>query len=673
MKKKRKIKRRRPLPKFQMKYEPTTLDHLGLKLYSTLPPVISELVSNAHDAEAELVEIEIPRGAVDSTSEVTVRDYGHGLSPQELQDEFLPVGRNRRGDDGAQFMSRNSKRRVTGRKGLGKLAVFGIAEEVDVCAVQSGYAVTLRINYLKIKEWTRRHAGEDFEPELISSGPTDLRDGLLITMRSLVRRSPIVEDDLRRGLARRLTLIRSGFCVKVNGKAIGPGDRYRRSDCDKEFSWSLSELPHSDKIRGCKLRGWIGFLAKSSQMDRGVDIYASGKSVELASNFEYAGTTGQFARAYLVGELHADSLDGTEDLASTSRTTVLWESDFGQALKEWGKHTLYWAFNKWAELKRKKKEKEIITVGEFDEWLKSRQPREQKIAETILKQLVNDPNLEPESARPLIEVVKSSVESLAFQDLVTSMEQETLNPAKLIQLFDEWRVIEAREHLKLADGRLEAVDQLESYMEADALEVEQMQKLFETHLWLIDSAWTEADGQATYTKLLRKHCPQPKNTPDEDLRIDILGIRSDRRVTVVELKRPGKLLSLDDLTQIGKYVDWLDDHIQGTGRDSPQHVDGLLLVGRHNPKVSRAVKRMAAADIRVETYSELHDRAKDVYKHVEKALEAQAPEYAKKRRRELNRRRRAAIAAGEAETKEIRAKRKKKAVKAGGKKKRSSK
>jgi hypothetical protein len=46
--------------KFTMVFEPTTIEHLGLKLYSSLPPVIGELVSNAWDAEADKVWITIP-------------------------------------------------------------------------------------------------------------------------------------------------------------------------------------------------------------------------------------------------------------------------------------------------------------------------------------------------------------------------------------------------------------------------------------------------------------------------------------------------------------------------------------------------------------------------------------------------------------------------------------
>ena len=37
---------------YTMPFEPMTIEHLGHKLYSRLPPVISELVSNAFDAES---------------------------------------------------------------------------------------------------------------------------------------------------------------------------------------------------------------------------------------------------------------------------------------------------------------------------------------------------------------------------------------------------------------------------------------------------------------------------------------------------------------------------------------------------------------------------------------------------------------------------------------------
>src|SRR5262245_12199367 len=67
------------LPAFTMEFEPTTIEHLGLKLYVSLPPVIGELVSNAWDAEAGKVEVSLPTGPITATSEVVVRDNGAGM------------------------------------------------------------------------------------------------------------------------------------------------------------------------------------------------------------------------------------------------------------------------------------------------------------------------------------------------------------------------------------------------------------------------------------------------------------------------------------------------------------------------------------------------------------------------------------------------------------------
>ena len=50
-------------PKFTMEFELTTIEHLGVKLYSFLPPVIGELVSNAWDADAEKWKAESARCA----------------------------------------------------------------------------------------------------------------------------------------------------------------------------------------------------------------------------------------------------------------------------------------------------------------------------------------------------------------------------------------------------------------------------------------------------------------------------------------------------------------------------------------------------------------------------------------------------------------------------------
>ncbi len=621
------------LPKFTMEFEPTTIEHLGLKLYSSLPPVIAELVSNAWDADAKRVEIKFPAGPLARDSEVVVRDFGTGMDAASVQAAYLRIGRDRREELGTDCSP--GGRKLTGRKGLGKLSAFGVASQLEVRTVANAFAVCIRLDYADMKKWPR---GKPYEPTVVHerSGPTADPSGTEVRVRDLHRTRAIEDSWIRQELARRFTIIDGSFQVLVNGTPIQPSDRRLKEDCKKW--WDINELDghgQVDAVKHWDATGWIGVVARAAQTDRGVDIFARGKVVELDSMFGLSSTHKQFARAYVVGEVHAEFLDEEEDQISTGRNSVNWESEPGQRLHEWGEKALKDVFTRWVDLQRQEKEEKIIKVGRFDEWLKSRTNREQRVARSLVRLIVDDPTVEPESAAPLLEVVKSNIEFTAFQELVDEIEDSGGSVETLLRLFAEWRVFEARELLRLSDGRLESMKKLAGFIQQGALEVKQMQPLFEESPWLIDPAWGEAEGQTTYTRLLREHFPESRDVPESERRIDILGIRVSGEVSVVELKRPEKVLSRKDLTQIEDYVDWARSRFVGSGADSPRYIRGLLVVGElsRDSAVREKVVRLAGDDIRVETYADLLQRAQAVYGLIDKRYKKIAPEYSREARK----------------------------------------
>jgi hypothetical protein len=559
--------------KFTMEFEPTTIEHLGLKLYSSLPPVIGELVSNAWDADASSVHILIPTGTIKDGAEVVVNDNGNGMAPLELQEKYLSIGRTRRESDNSD-LSTTKGRPVTGRKGLGKLSAFGIADKVVVRSVHDGFVVAIRLDYKKMKTWPTH---KPYEPDILESNRTNEKNGTTVTVQSLRRRAPIGAGWIRRELARRFRFIGSGFQVYINREPIKPADRRRKQDC--RAAWNVTELLPGNVIdadNDWSITGWIGIVEKSSQTDRGVDIFARDKAVELDTMFNLKTTHVQFARSYVVGEISAEFLDSDEDRISTARNSVNWESEAGQKLQAWGEAALKDVFDRWLALQHKEKEERIVKVAGFNEWLNTRTKREQKVAQRLLKVIVNDPNIEPESAGPLLEIIKSNVEFQAFQDLVDEIEETGTSIQTLLKLFKDWRVIEAREYLKLSDGRLEVMEKLSGFMEEGALEVQDMQPLFETNTWLIDPTWGSASGQTTYTQLLRRQFPESPKLQEKNRRVDLLGITVSSAIEVVELKQPEKTLSREDLEQVEAYVDWARANLLSTGPDSPRYVRGLL-------------------------------------------------------------------------------------------------
>jgi hypothetical protein len=618
-----------------MEFEPATIEHLGLKLYVSLPPVIGELVSNAWDADAKKVEITFPEGALDQRSEVIVRDYGSGMDSTQLQDAYLKIGRNRREVDGVDKSA--GGRRVMGRKGLGKLSAFGIASELEVRSIKNGNAICLILNYDDMKVWPK---GTPYEPKVNSlrTGATKDASGTEIRIRKLHRTKPIDGDWIRRELARRYTVINDNFEVSVNGTPVTSKDRRLQDDCRK--FWKAEEIEVEgrniiDQTSGWKVEGWIGLVEKSSSIDRGVDIFARGKAVELDAMFGLKTTSIQFARAYVVGEISADFLDASEDNIATGRNSVHWESDAGQKLADWGQEAIKWISKKWLEMQHREKEDRIMKMEGFKAWLDTRTDHEQKVARKLVKVIVEDEKVEPEAAGPLLEVVKTNVEFQAFQDLVDEIEETGANVETLLRLFRDWRVVQARKLLQLSDGRLEVMEKLNKAIQEGALEVKEIQPIFEENGWLVDPSWGDVTGQTYYSRLLREHFKEPKKLEETDRRIDIIGYSVSGTLTIVELKRPEKTLSKKDLDQVEEYVDWARARLTGTGPDSPKYIRGLLIVGKltTDGAIKQKMTRLAGFDIRVETFGDLVDRAEKIFGDQEKRLKKIAPEYSKEARK----------------------------------------
>ena len=136
--------------KLRFTYDNQTIDHLGVKLYSTIPPMLAELISNAWDADAHNVWISLENG---ENKRITVKDDGSGMSFEELNDKFLKIGRNRRLDLNEDKTA--GGRLVLGKKGLGKLSMFGIGRLITVTSVKDGLETSFTMDYDRIR--SNRH------------------------------------------------------------------------------------------------------------------------------------------------------------------------------------------------------------------------------------------------------------------------------------------------------------------------------------------------------------------------------------------------------------------------------------------------------------------------------------------------------------------------------------
>src|SRR5262245_44280829 len=92
---------------------------LSLRTYDNFPQAVREMASNAYDADATLVEIDVDR----RSSRITITDDGRGMTPGDF-DYYLRIAAKARHP---QVTSTFGRPRI-GQFGIGFLAVFPFCE-----------------------------------------------------------------------------------------------------------------------------------------------------------------------------------------------------------------------------------------------------------------------------------------------------------------------------------------------------------------------------------------------------------------------------------------------------------------------------------------------------------------------------------------------------------------
>lgn len=624
----------------RMKVQLAVIDHLGMKMYTTLPPVISELIANCWDADAEHVWVTISKDS--HSPKISVKDDGTGMSFEELNDAFLLVGRNRRVAEGTEI-TRKHRRKVMGRKGIGKLAAFGIARIIEVESTKDNITTKFRMDLDDIKEVVD---DEFYEPEiLINQRRLGRKEGTILTLKKLNRKRAINIDVIRRKIARRFSVIGNEwkFAVSVNGKPITPKDRDLKKKV--QYYWEVVPKARGDRKPNDKacvrfidgiikrdsevdwsLYGWIGTMENpiDDTGDMGIVLMARGKLIHEPSFFEVTGGK-EYAYAYMLGEIHADFFDEEDDLIATHRGSVVWESEPGSLLKKWLQDNLRKIAAEWSDKRAEKKEKAIREEPVTAKWLEKLSPPERKTANKIIKTIARSEKLDAERQKELMQYARDSFEVQVFRDLVNELGNDP-DDAKLLELFEEWRVIEAREVLRIAEGRIESIEHFDKLVKKNAKEVPDLHKYLAEFPWILDPTWTKVEDEVHYSELLRKHFPN-EELDEKNRRIDFVCLGAGDTVHVVEMKRPKHKLNGDNLEQISRYVDFVRGRLGNVPNRSYSSAAGYILVGEigSDPSLTSAKNRLAADRIYVMKYEDLLKNARKLHKEFAEKLRKYDP------------------------------------------------
>jgi len=333
-----------------MTFDPRTIEHLGVKMYSTLPPAIAELIANAYDACATEVTVKLN----DDPKRIEVIDNGSGMTFDEINTNFLRIGRNRRTEEQAP----PCKRSPTGKKGLGKLALFGIGKAIEIITKKNGQQVDFVMNWDEIM-----HASGDYKPTY-NIKPCNQEDtGTTIIVHELKRKTNFNQLEIAKSISKLFNFNDINFEIQIilnDGEPLAVDRDLKFSDIEKQFEWDFpksfelidEEYDNEDFITG-KL-----FTSEKPLRPglRGITLYANGRMVNQPEFFGRTESSHFFS--YLSGYFDIDFIDlWEEDVISTDRQSLDWENSKLEELKEHFQYLLKALEKDW-----RAKRKELHTI-----------------------------------------------------------------------------------------------------------------------------------------------------------------------------------------------------------------------------------------------------------------------------------------------------------------------
>lgn len=547
--------------KLIMKFDPQTIEHLGIQMYHTLPPVISELVSNSYDADATEVKVQLNDIG---TKSIIVEDNGHGMTYDDINSKFLKIGRNRRNRTNSQF-SESGKRFVIGKKGIGKLSFFGISNNIKVETIRGNKKNVFELNWDKLKSST-----ENYEPEvLIKDEITTENSGTKITLTQIKRKSPFDPNGIAYNLAKTFTVFdEKDFVTWIIHNSnleqkIEVKNELRFENIDVEFEWTLPlskdiinmDYEYSDKIKGKIISSKTTVPTKIN----GITLFSRGKLVNDPEF--YNDKASSFGYSYLTGWLDVDFIDEWDkDVISTNRKSLNWEDEDTSKLRDYLSLVVNYIYK---DQRAKRKAKQIQLVSDIakiniEDWQLSLPKHEGKLAKKLIDSILSSEGIPTQKQAELIKFVKDSFQFESFKTFAQDLENvDTIDSGKLIELFKEWEYIEAREMYKLATGRIQTIKTFENLIEKNALEVQEIHPFFEKFPWILDPRINMFRHEAQYIKLLKENYLEADLEP-VNRRIDFLCTSVSNHRFIIEIKRPNHRITDKDINQAKNYRSFIE-------------------------------------------------------------------------------------------------------------------
>ncbi len=631
---------------YEVKLDLNVLNHLGINLYSNIPAVLSEVVANSWDADANNIDIRFNGGSV------TIEDDGCGMTKEEINKKFLTVGYQKRK---AGEITTPSGRPVMGRKGIGKLSLFSVANLIEVKSFKNGEKSGCILEVAGIKEAILHQ--EIYHPKPIPPEEIDLdRRGTKIVVKDIKTGFNRTPGYLKKRLARRFAVIGADndFNVKINGEPISISDRgyfhkiqylwaygtpadaeWYLDKCNKhgntvEFDEGSSPALEFQGTR-YPIKGWLGTVKlpsdlKDPEADDNLNkiiIMVRGKLAQEDILEEFA--EGGIYSDYLIGEINADFLDmdNLDDISTSNRQEIFKYDPRYLLLKEWVRKETKKIQSKWSELRNLSGTKDALEIEPIKNWYGTLTADQKRSAQQLFGK-INSMRIEGHGAKK--EFYKNGIitfETLKVRANLGLLEDVSLeNFEDFIKIYKVQDDIEAAMYYQVVEGRIKVIEKFENLVDENVKE-KTLQDYIYDHLWLLDPSWERGTENPRYEEqVATEFTGVTAGLTDEerDGRVDIRYKEVAGKHIIVELKRHSVPINSSELEkQVIKYKNALIKFLAAKGESDPS-IEILCIIGKrctdwpNTIEEKKSRRALMERDIRVMYHEELIKRALDSYK-----------------------------------------------------------
>lgn len=630
--------------KFQMSINLQVLNHLGLNLYSNTSAVLSEVVANAWDADATDVKIQIDGDTI------SIADNGIGMNLLDINNKYLTVGYQKRSESGESPIFH---RPVMGRKGIGKLSLFSIANIVEVYSKKDEEINGFKIDTNSLREAIK--SNDTYYPvELPTDGISFTGNGTKIILSDLKKkRTAALATHLRQRLARRFAIIgaKNNFNVSINDEDIVVSDRnyLSKAQCvwmflpeedPDEFKEDIKSQTKSEKIKLIKelpsaitigevpyrITGWIATCSEPKELDddenlNRIVIMVRGKMAK-EDIFSEIGTTALYSK-YVYGELSADflDLDDEADITTSSRQDFFEDDERYIALKEFIKKALSSVRNDWEETRSTSGVDEACKYVVVSDWYNELKGDDKKSAKKLFGK-INQLTVERDEKKELFKHGVLAFESFKLKNELSQLEKISAeNIAAFIEVAGRLDNIEATMYYQIVQERLAVIQKMQDVVSDGSLE-KVIQDHLSKNLWLLDPSWDRSTElpiveQAFKTQFDTINAGLSKE--ELDARLDIRYKKASNKHLIIELKKGDRTVKSQEITaQVYKYFS-ATKKVMAT-LDQPEPFEIIVLLGRHldgekfDEEVYQATKNaLKAYHCRIMYYDELLKNAQNLY------------------------------------------------------------